>query len=354
MTRHILFLFVIVMVAAEDNGIPKPTMNSKTFYFEIYFNLIFFSSEISLWFDPTGDVYQISDVVDDSVKNYTNIWMTNLSEKSLQAFELRNNISLVHIVVLVERGDFLDTILALNPDMTKHLDYEALAVFNITPIALAVMLGNIEIVNQLIRGGAGLDGISYLGLSPLHLSIRKGHWRVAESLLEAGASPHYHEEVYRAKLFVEGASSYVNNPSEDAEDVLLFLLKNGADISDLSVFENTETLLNLLIMNSHKELVKQIILVGTNLTKTGSSEVNLVFFVVTKVDLERTEKLEIVEMLLKSRADPNLPSFSPNFTALSWASFLGDTDLVNLLLLWGAQTLPPLPFYSPLFMAMSN
>ena len=176
----------------------------------------------------------------------------------------------------------------------------------------------------------------------------------SQSLLEAGASPHYHEEVYRAKLFVEGASSYVNNPSEDAEDVLVSLLKNGADISDLSVFENTETLLNLLIMNSHKELVKQIILVGTNLTKTGSSKVNLVFFVVTRVDLERTEKLEIVEMLLQSGADPNLPSFSPNFTALSWASFLGDTHLVNLLLSWGAQTLPPLPFYSPLFMAMSN
>ena len=91
--------------------------------------------------------------------------MKNLSETSLQAFEQQNNISLVHIVVLVERSDSLATILALNSNMTKHLDYEAPAAFNITPLTLATEVGNIDVVHQLIDGGASLDGTRYLFIS---------------------------------------------------------------------------------------------------------------------------------------------------------------------------------------------
>ena len=313
--------------------------------------MVFFSSDLRLKVDLDSTDPDVSWL--DSLRNHTDIWMKHLSEKSLHAFEVRNNISLVHIVVLVERGDFLATILALNPDMTHHLDFEAPAAFHITPIALAAEVGNIDIVNQLIRGGASLEGTSFLGFSPLHLSIRLGHWRVAESLLEAGASPNYHEEVYRYTLFVEAALKYEKNPSEEAEDVLVSLLKNGADIRDLSV-ESTGSLMSLLITKCHKELLEQLTVDSEDLKLTNSSAAKLLFLAITRIDLERKEKLEMVEMLLISGVNPNLPFFLPNQTALSWVSFLGNIDLVNLLLKWGAQTLPPLPLYSPLFMAMSK
>ena len=69
------------------------------------------------------------------------------------------------MVVLVDRGDSMATILALSPDMTKHLDYKALAAFNITPLTLATEVGNIDVVHQLIDGGASLDGTRYLFIS---------------------------------------------------------------------------------------------------------------------------------------------------------------------------------------------
>ena len=280
--------------------------------------------------------------------------MKNLSETSLQAFEQQNNISLVHIVVLVERSDSLATILALNSNMTKHLDYEAPAAFNITPLSLATGVGNIDILCQLIDGGANLDGTSYLGFSPLHLSIMLGRWKIAQSLLSAGASPYYKEEQYKAKLLFEASMSFINNPTRESEALLVSLLKIGVKIRDLSAFVSLEILVDSLIGSGHRELFEQFLLAGANLTGTRNNKINLLSFTVLRIDLTKTEKFEMVEILLKLGADPNPPTyFSSTQTALSWASYLGDLDLVLLLLDWGASTVPPPPLYSPLFMALT-
>ena len=279
--------------------------------------------------------------------------MTNLSETSLQAFERQNKISLVHVVVLVERSDFLGTILALNSIKTKHLDYEAPAAFNITPLALATAVGNINIVHQLINGGANLDGTSYLGYSPLHISIKLGHWKIAQSLISAGASPYYEEEQYKAKLLFEASMSFINNPTKENDALIVSLLKTGVNIKDLSAFINLDMLVDSMIIRGHKELIEQILLPGANLTGTRNGKLNLLSFTVTRKDITKIEMLEIVEILLKSGADPNPPPyFISNQTALSWASYLGDLDLVLLLLDWGSSTVPPPPLYSPLFMAL--
>ena len=198
--------------------------------------------------------------------------MTNLSETSLQAFERQNKISLVHVVVLVERSDFLGTILALNSIMTKHLDYEAPAAFNITPLALATGVGNIDIVHQLINGGANLDGTSYLGYSPLHISIKLGHWKIAQSLINAGASPYYEEEQYKATLLFEASMSFINNPTKENDALIVSLLKTGVNIKDLSAFINLEMLVDSMIIRGHKELIEQILLPGANLTGTRNKK----------------------------------------------------------------------------------
>ena len=178
------------------------------------------------------------------------------------------------MVVLVDRGDSMATILALSPDMTKHLDYKALAAFNITPLTLATEVGNIDVVHQLIDGGASLDGTSYLGFSPLHLSIRHGYWTIAQSLLETGASPYYHEEHYRAKLLYEASMSFVNKPSEENEGVIVSLLNNGVDLEELSAFLNLRVLFSqwtLMAMKGHREILEQFIIAGSNLTETRNT-----------------------------------------------------------------------------------
>ena len=65
--------------------------------------------------------------------------MKNISETFMIDFEHKNNISLIHIVVLIERKDFLKNILEISPNLTRHVDYEASSAFNISPIFLATV-----------------------------------------------------------------------------------------------------------------------------------------------------------------------------------------------------------------------
>ena len=279
--------------------------------------------------------------------------MRNISENFLTDFEHKNDISLIHIVIFIERKDFLKQILDIIPILTNHIDYEAPAAFNVTPIYIATVIDNLEMINLLIEAGAKLDGINYFDLSPLHMSIRLGRWKIAESLLQHGASPNYHDVHNPGMLFFEAWIRYLRNPREETEIVLVSLLRNGADISNLSIFDDLVTL-DSIMLKVHKDLLAELLLAGADPSKTESKGSTALLQTVSRRDLQKKEKFAMTEMLLKAGADPNSPSVydSTRHKALSWASFKGDTDLVILLIKWGAQTMPPPPLYSPLFTAM--
>lgn len=69
-------------------------------------------------------------------------------------------------------------------------DKESISVYNSRrALHMAAVVGNINVINQLVAFGAALDAPSNDDWSALHLAKHRGHWQVIERLLKGGADP---------------------------------------------------------------------------------------------------------------------------------------------------------------------
>lgn len=145
--------------------------------------------------------------------------------------------------------------------------------YSFTALSLAATIGEIKIVEELIKANANLEStIDYIGVNtPLIESIYKCHYEVAEMLVEAGAN----------------VNAYVRNPNHAPPDLVWD--DNGNYLKHASP-------LTLAIARENEHLTK---------------------------------------ILLEKGADPDFKNFK-NKTPLSIAVETGNSEIINLLVRYGA------------------
>ena len=57
-----------------------------------------------------------------------------------------------------------------------------------TPLLIAILLGNLDIVQYLISEGANIECKTTKGLTPLHIASKKGHLDIIQYLISQGAN----------------------------------------------------------------------------------------------------------------------------------------------------------------------
>jgi ankyrin repeat protein len=57
----------------------------------------------------------------------------------------------------------------------------------LTPLHMAVIVGDVEIVEALASGGADVDAVEYNGCTPLHAAASQGFLEIAKILVDGGA-----------------------------------------------------------------------------------------------------------------------------------------------------------------------
>lgn len=103
-----------------------------------------------------------------------------------------------------------------------------------SPLHVASDLGNNDVVERLLRGGADLAGKNAVGQIPLHLAAGKGHQEVVSQLLRAGAEPNVQDRIGRTPLYiaaVHGKASVIGELARAGADMAAITLGGSAPLT---------------------------------------------------------------------------------------------------------------------------
>ncbi|KAJ5368785.1 uncharacterized protein N7496_008545 [Penicillium cataractarum] len=109
-----------------------------------------------------------------------------------------------------------------------------------TPLSLAAQKGHRRIVEDLLKAGAIVDAEDFHGHTPLAFAAQNGHLAVVDILLRAGASIDYRSS--------SSMSPFGQAAENGHEKVARYLIESGAEIN----FENNQADRGLLLMASTK------------------------------------------------------------------------------------------------------
>ena len=256
-------------------------------------------------------------------------------------------------------------------------------VTDLSPLSLATKIGDETFVRALLRGGIDADMLETDGTTALHHAISRGHIKVAETLVTAGANPKIMDLkegrscFYRAcflnrehllRVLLQG--HFDPNTAEDVPPMHVsagynrfklveLLLESGADLECASPTGDTP-LLNA-VRHGHPAMVEFLLSKGADLhckNKDGCgplhmacifSHVEITKYLVAKgcdvnepmpviglrpvhIAVEESNTA-ILETLLRAGASSTLPSFGKDpFTPLATAARVGNLDILRRLL----------------------
>ncbi|XP_052234715.1 poly [ADP-ribose] polymerase tankyrase-like isoform X1 [Dreissena polymorpha] len=97
-----------------------------------------------------------------------------------------------------------------------------------TLLFYAARYGQLETARQLVEAGCGLDQTDFLGMTPLHEAIEKGHLEIAEVFLKDGrADPNIPKR--------DGMTPLITSSARGDLDAVRLLHKYGADVNKCDV-----------------------------------------------------------------------------------------------------------------------
>jgi len=229
----------------------------------------------------------------------------------------QNEFGLTALMLASEEGhaSIVQTLLALG-EATEWIDTKNQ--LGETALMLAASQGHSEIVQQLLAYGAKVNQQDNLKQSPLILSAGGGHLDVVRILLEYGASADM-QDIYKRTSLTRAAK-------EGHENIVNLLVASGAE-PNMQDAEGSTPLLEA-VSGGHTIIIKALLMRGALVNIANK-------FGVTSLMIAVCRSVDIVRVLLKYGADPNLQDQNGE-TALIKAVQSRDLALVSLLLEHGA------------------
>lgn len=201
--------------------------------------------------------------------------------------------------------------------------------FNYRALHIAVVQGELTIVCKLIQllllARRSLDIYNNLRQTPLHLAVITQQANMVEALLREGADP--------AALDRNGQTAIHLCCEYDQRDCLSVVLLRSSASSCLEI-RNYEGLtpLHLAVLRGHKDLARMLLDAGADINamdiKSGQSPL---------MHAVESNNADMVRFLIESGCDVNSQSYSGN-TALHGACGRGQVDTVRMLLKSGADS----------------
>lgn len=193
--------------------------------------------------------------------------------------------------------------------------------------------GHLDVVLQSLSPGSDLNWVNDVHdeRTPLTVSAQAGHSEIVSALLSAGGA-----KVDLPRPF-DGASALLLASKKGHLDIVETLLHAGADVN-LQQIDLTSPLWHAVLVEK-KEVVRLLLkkgaFVDTSRPFDGMTVIHLAAF--GSPHYLHSEKLDILESLLKAGGNFELPNIHTGATPL-WAScFSGKKENASLLLQYGAQ-----------------
>ncbi|RWS09566.1 hypothetical protein B4U79_03359 [Dinothrombium tinctorium] len=162
-----------------------------------------------------------------------------------------NDISTIFDVIRSKDELFIEQQLA-----SRKYDLNAVDIRGYSPILLAAIDGNQQLIELLIKQGAAFSDDCRpkdVHCDPLHIAAKRGHLNVVKLLVDKGANVNAIDTVGRTPLWYTLLSGHV--------DVFLFLLENGAKANLIP-----ECVANAAVKSMSIELISKVLSLGFKLS----------------------------------------------------------------------------------------
>lgn len=212
----------------------------------------------------------------------------------------------------------------------------------VTALLLAAKLGDINLVNLLLKYKANVNQQDIEGNTPLMIAIINNQIETVKILLDNGANPNINNKNGQNCLYITNNEDIINLIIESDKSLndkqiqfikamrfnnkeqVLNLIEDGVDINTQNSFG--ETVLMWAVTNHHIDII-EILLKQENINLNLQNAVGNTALIIAS----RLNNLDIVKLLLNAKADPNILS-SCNLYALSYAIGHGNNEIAELLL----------------------
>jgi ankyrin repeat protein len=205
--------------------------------------------------------------------------------------------------------------------MNPHIVNMKFTVREFTPLSLAIINGQLEIVQLLLVNGANPNSQNIDGCTALHVAATKSNPAITKALLQKGADPNLEDEIGWTPFYFAA----LEDPTKENLNVLAML---GETMELNQQDENGLTQLHIAASRGDTEVVDELLKAGANpniATRTGLTAFSIA---------AQNGYSEIMKLLIKnSNFEKNKMATSP----LYHAAYYGNNELVTLLLQVGAD-----------------
>lgn len=235
----------------------------------------------------------------------------SMSDWLLQKFKLRAHCSkLLHVAAISGNEKIVAMLINKEGDVNDE-DY-----LGRTPLHSAALNGNKNVIDLLLKNKAHVEARSFTGETPLHVAATSGKADAVEILLNNNAKV--------------DANASLGQPIHYAlpehKDVVLLLVKNGADVNALD--PESKTPLLLAVQGDQKDIVQFLIGAGANVNVSVNGKSPLFVAVLNN-------NIEMVDLLIQNGAkiekDLN-NTYSELNNPIVFAISSGNKDLIKTLL----------------------
>lgn len=199
-----------------------------------------------------------------------------------------------------------------------------------TPLHYAVQIGQIDLVKLLLDAEALVNEKDEVGKTPLHYAVQSGQIDLVKLFLDAEALVDETDELGRSPIFYAITAG--------SAPVIKLLVEYGA--ADVSLADNCDYTPLYCLLEQYDmpdedciDILKLFLERGADARVVPSKTSNPAESCLSRTPLSAAicrESLEMVELLLRNKANPNIPSLSSIYPIHNAAFYLGGSyDKVN-------------------------
>ncbi len=193
----------------------------------------------------------------------------------------------------------------------------------IRSLAQATELGRVNVVRNMLREGVSASQKDENGNTPLHLAALRGNVEMMKILLAAGADPNATNTIGNVPLL-----NAVSN--QQSEEVVSLLLKHGAKVPKTYAFTGGNTLLHFAARYGNSTTCELLLDAGADIHAKNIQGETALFFSIDSCDTKTMQFL--IDRGAKVQTRDNLGR-----TPLYRAAGVGDLSMVGTLIAAGAE-----------------